>query len=200
MCTWLLNLAFISWYFIIVLFHRTALWCFFRVVLWGSISWYFFMALPYSTILQYCVTILFHGTALQCSFRVALHGSSLWQYFMVVFHCSITQWYIMVLYHGCSSTVLFIYLFMLFRAAPAAYGGSQARGWIRATAAGTATATAMQDPSHIHYLHHSSRQSWIPNLLSEARDQTYVLMNTSRVCFYCITTRTPKLSILKYYC
>ena len=58
--------------------------------------------------------------------------------------------------------ILFIYLFLLFRAAPAAYGGSQARDLIRATAAGlcyshsnarsqvclqpTPQLTAMQDP------------------------------------------------------
>ena len=36
-------------------------------------------------------------------------------------------------------------------AAPEAYGGSQARGRIRAVAA---AAPAMQDPSHIYDLHH----------------------------------------------
>ena len=50
----------------------------------------------------------------------------------------------------------FFCLFLLFfRAAPAAYGDSQARGPIRATAAS---------------LHHSSRQLQILNPLSEARD------------------------------
>ena len=46
---------------------------------------------------------------------------------------------------------LFIYLFVLclFRAAPAAYGGSQAKGPIRAVAAAYATATATQDPTRI---------------------------------------------------
>ena len=43
------------------------------------------------------------------------------------------------------------------------------------------TATAKQDPSHVCDLHHSSRQPWILNSLSEARDQTHVLMNTSWV-------------------
>ena len=37
-----------------------------------------------------------------------------------------------------------------------------------------ATATAMQDPSHV-----CSRQCQIPNLMSEARDQTHILMDTS---------------------
>ena len=34
------------------------------------------------------------------------------------------------------------------------------------------TATAMRDPSRVFDLHHSSRQHWIPNPQSEARDQT----------------------------
>ena len=45
----------------------------------------------------------------------------------------------------------------------------------------SATATATQDLSHICDLHHSLWQCWILNPLSEARDQTCVLMDTSRV-------------------
>ena len=45
------------------------------------------------------------------------------------------------------------------------------------------TATETQDPSHIYDLHHSSRQCWILNPLSEARDQTHILMDTSRIRF-----------------
>ena len=41
------------------------------------------------------------------------------------------------------------------------------------------TATAMQDLSCVYDLHHSSRQCWILNPLSEARDWTCVLMDTS---------------------
>ena len=52
----------------------------------------------------------------------------------------------------------FLFLsFHLFRATPMAYGGSQARGPIRAVATG---------------LHHSSRQHQIFSILSKARDQT----------------------------
>ena len=43
------------------------------------------------------------------------------------------------------------------------------------------TATATPDPSHIRDLHHSSQQCRILNLLSEARDRTHILMDTSRV-------------------
>ena len=46
------------------------------------------------------------------------------------------------------------------------------------------TATAMPDLSHICNLHHSSRQRWILNPLSEARDQTCVLMDTSQVHYH----------------
>ena len=82
------------------------------------------------------------------------------------------------------STILLCYalsffFFLLFRAAPTAYGGSQARGRIRATAAG---------------LHHSSQQHQILSPQSEARSQTQNLMVTSWICFRCATTRTPSFS------
>ena len=48
-------------------------------------------------------------------------------------------------------------------------------------------ATAMLDPSRVCNLHHSSRQCWIPNPPSEARDQTHILMDTRQAC-YCWTT------------
>ena len=43
------------------------------------------------------------------------------------------------------------------------------------------TATATQDLSHVCKLHHSAQQHRILNLLSEARDQTRALMDTSQV-------------------
>ena len=55
---------------------------------------------------------------------------------------------------GVSKDVL-TFFSCLFRATLAAYGGSQARGQIRAAAA---TATATWDPSHICDLHYSSQQ------------------------------------------
>ena len=45
------------------------------------------------------------------------------------------------------SVIFKLYICSLFRAVPAAYGGSQARGQIGAVATGLATATAMPDPS-----------------------------------------------------
>ena len=47
-----------------------------------------------------------------------------------------------------------------------------------------ATATATPDPSHIYHLHHSSQQHQILNPLSEAADQTRVLMDTSWVRYH----------------
>ena len=41
------------------------------------------------------------------------------------------------------------------------------------------TATAMRDLSCIYNLHHNSRQCLIPDPLSEARNQTHILMDTS---------------------
>ena len=35
-----------------------------------------------------------------------------------------------------------------------------------------------QDPSHV--VHHSSQQCWILNPLSEGRDRTHILMDTSQ--------------------
>ena len=46
------------------------------------------------------------------------------------------------------------------------------------------TATAMQDPSHVCDLHHSSWQHRIFNPLSEARDRTRNLMVPSQIHFY----------------
>ena len=46
-----------------------------------------------------------------------------------------------------------------------------------------ATVTATQDPSHIPKLHHSSWPCQVLNPVSEARDQTSILMNTSQVLY-----------------
>ena len=54
-----------------------------------------------------------------------------------------------------------------------------------------ATATAMQNPSHVCDLHHSSQQHQILNPLSEARDWTHNLMVPSWIRFCCSTTETP---------
>ena len=66
--------------------------------------------------------------------------------------------------------ILLFFIFLSFRAAPMAYGGSQARGRTRAVATVYTTATATLDRTHICNLHHSSRQCQILNPLSKARD------------------------------
>ena len=62
------------------------------------------------------------------------------------------------------------------------YGGSQARGRIRGTAA-----------SLCHS--HSNAESFYP--LSKARDQTLILMDTSQICLLCATMGTPWNMIFK---
>ena len=57
-------------------------------------------------------------------------------------------------------------------------------------------ATAMQDPRCICHLHHSSRQRWILNPLSEARDRTCNLVVPSRIRFCCATMGTPHFLFL----
>ena len=53
------------------------------------------------------------------------------------------------------------------------------------------TATATPDLSHIPDPHHSSQQRRILNSLSKARDQTRVLMDTSRVHYHWAMMGTP---------
>ena len=59
------------------------------------------------------------------------------------------------------------------------------------------TATAMQDPSYICDLHHSSWQRQILNTLSEARDQTQSLMVPSQIHFHCAMTGSPLHILLR---
>ena len=76
----------------------------------------------------------------------------------------------------------FLFYFLFLRTARVAYGGSQARGGIGATAYTTATVT--QDLSRICDLYCSSWQCLILNPLSEAWDQMHILMDTSQVHYH----------------
>ena len=60
-----------------------------------------------------------------------------------------------------------------------------------------ATAIAMPDLSRICDLHHSSQQCQIPDPLSEARDQTSILMDASWIRFRCTTMGTPSYGFRK---
>ena len=72
------------------------------------------------------------------------------------------------------------FFFLLIRTTPTAYGDSQARSLLRATAAS---------------LCHSSQECRILKPLSEARDWTCNLLVPSCIHFRCATMRTPKLGI-----
>ena len=89
---------------------------------------------------------------------------------------------------------LFFFFFSFFRAATVAYGSSQARDTIRATAASLHQTTETQDLSHVCDLHHSLHQCRVLNPLNEARDRTRVLTDASRIHFCCTMMRTPELS------
>ena len=92
----------------------------------------------------------------------------------------------------CLSFFFFFFFFGLFRAAPSAYGGSQARGWIQAVAASLYHSHSnARSESHLQ-LCHSSWQCQIRNSLSKAGDQTRVLMDTSQIRFCWATTGTPE--------
>ena len=86
--------------------------------------------------------------------------------------------------------------FLLFiRATPEAYGSSQARGLIGATAAGLRHSHSNSGSSHTCDLHHSSRQHQILNPLSEARDRTRSIMIPSQTRFCFVTLGTPTVPI-----
>ena len=70
---------------------------------------------------------------------------------------------------------------------------SQARSRFGAVAATLHHSQSKQDLNPVRNLHHSSQQCWILNPWSEARDQTCVLMGTSRVYCHWAATGTPKI-------
>ena len=96
--------------------------------------------------------------------------------FLVHEHLFINVWQVLFWSLG-----FFVCLF--FRATLAIYGNFQARGRTAVAAACLHHShIATWDPSCICDLNHSSLQRWILNPLSEARDRTCILIDTSRVC------------------
>ena len=86
----------------------------------------------------------------------------------------VTSWVPSQIRFCCATAGMpYFYYFLLFRLYPQQYGSSQARGWIRAAAASL--------------LSHSQMGS-----LSEARDRTHILMDTSWVHYCRATLETPK--------
>ena len=59
------------------------------------------------------------------------------------------------------------------------------------------TAIETWDPSPLYDPHQSSQQHWIFNPLSEVRNWTYVLMDTSQIRFHWATTGTPEVLLLQ---
>ena len=59
------------------------------------------------------------------------------------------------------------------------------------------TTRAILDPSCVCNLQYSSWQCWIPYTLSEARDRTRILMDTSWICFHCTTTGIPEVPFIR---
>ena len=97
---------------------------------------------------------------------------------------------------GTWRRILLWVFFCFLRAAPAECGDSQARGWIRATAASLHQSRQLGIWAGSD-LHHSSWQCRILNPLSKARDRTCVLMDASQIHFHWATTGTPRHS---YWC
>ena len=81
---------------------------------------------------------------------------------------------------------IFFFFFWLFRAAPASYGSSQARGPIGATAAGL----HQPQPRRIQVM--SKGNAGSPDPLREARDWNCIIMDTSQICFFYATMGTPQ--------
>ena len=86
-----------------------------------------------------------------------------------------------ILVGGFLVCVFWVFFFLLFRAAPMAYVSSQARGRIEAIAACLCHSHSNKGSEPCLQLQHSSQQPGILNPLSEARDETRILMDPSRV-------------------
>ena len=80
-----------------------------------------------------------------------------------------------------SFIIIIIIIFSFSRAAPAAYGGSQARSPVGAVAANLRQSHSNAGSKLRLQPTHSSRQRWVLNPLSKARDQTRSLMVPSQI-------------------
>ena len=85
--------------------------------------------------------------------------------------------------------VLFYFGFCLFRATPITYGGSQARGRIKAVAA--ALCRSHSNARFEPHLWPTPQLMAMLNPLNEPRDQTFILMVTSQIHFHWAMTETP---------
>ena len=101
--------------------------------------------------------------------------------------CSLFKW---------SVSHLFFFFWFFFRAAPAAYGSFQARGWIGAAAASLCHRHSKSQLG-VCSLQGSSLQCLIFNPLHEARDGICVLMDTGQVPCLLSHNRSSGFSSLK---
>jgi len=91
-------------------------------------------------------------------------------------------------------TALRSFFFFFLRATPMAYGGSQARGQNGAIAAGHSHSHSNARSEPGLDLHHSSQQRLILKPVSETRDQTCILTDTSQICFHRVHDRNSLCS------
>ena len=100
---------------------------------------------------------------------------------------------------GWLGLCVFVCLFCLFRTAPQHMEvhrlGVESELWLPAYTTGT----VMQDPSCICDRHHSSRQHQILDPLSEAGDQSPILIDTSWVHYHWATLGAPDLFFSIYF-
>ena len=101
-----------------------------------------------------------------------------------------------MLYSRSSLIIYFILFLLLFRATPMAYGGSQARGLNRASAASLCHRCSNTRSKLKLRPTPSSQQCQILNPLSKTKDQTHNLMVLSRIHFCCAMTEAPILTSL----
>ena len=101
-------------------------------------------------------------------------------------------------YLHCHIFYLFLFLFFCFLG-PHPWHMEVPRLGVKLKLQLPAFTMAIRNLSCICDLHHSSWQHCIPDPLSEARDQTCVLMDTSQICFRYTTVGTPVSHILKLF-
>ena len=88
----------------------------------------------------------------------------------------------------------FFFFFLAFQGHNWAHGSSQDRGRIGAAAGSLCHSHGNARSDHVCDLYHSSQQRRIHDPLSEASDQTHILMDTCQVHFCCATMEFPRPS------
>ena len=164
---------------------------YFAIFVWISLLWYF--SLSSSRVFSATSHFVYLS-----DFRVFLIMATLylWSEVSGMYVCLFSI-YIQPINLFSPCVVFWFCLFiLLFRVAPVAYGSSQVRGRIGATAVSLHHSRSNTGAEPRLHLHHSSRQCRMPDTLREAKDGTCILMDTSWIRFCCTTTGTPKIKDL----